>query len=31
MNLENVIAQRKNKTIYRDGDKCIKGFDAEYT
>ena len=31
MNLENVIAQRKNKTIYRDGDKCIKVFDAEYS
>ena len=31
MNLENVIAQRKNKTIYRDGDKCIKVFDEEYS
>jgi len=31
MNLQNVIAQRKNKTIYRDGDKCIKVFDAEYS
>ena len=31
MKLDNVIAQRKNKTIYRDGDKCIKVFDAEYS
>ena len=31
MNLQNVIAQRKNKTIYRDGDKCIKVFDEEYS
>ncbi|MCL1842652.1 MAG: phosphotransferase [Defluviitaleaceae bacterium] len=26
MNLSNVIATRPNKTIYRDGDKCIKMF-----
>lgn len=26
MNLENVITQRSNKTIYRDGDRCIKMF-----
>lgn len=26
MNLEYVIATRSNKTIYRDGDKCIKMF-----
>ena len=25
-NLELVIAERKNKTIYRDGDRCIKLF-----
>ena len=31
MKLDNVIAQRKNKTIYRDGDRCIKVFDAEYS
>ena len=31
MKLDNVIAQRKNKTIYRDGDKCIKVFDEEYS
>jgi len=26
MNLKNIIATRPNKTIYRDGDKCIKLF-----
>ena len=26
-----VIAERKNKIVYRDGDKCIKVFDAEYS
>ena len=26
-----VIAQRKHKTIYRDGDKTVKVFDAEYS
>ena len=26
-----VIAQRKHKTIYRDGDKAVKVFDAEYS
>lgn len=26
-----VIAQRKHKTIYRDGDKVIKVFDAQYS
>mgnify|MGYP003293153789 FL=1 len=31
MNLENVIAQRKNKTIYRDGDKCIKVFNEGFS
>ena len=31
MNLENVIAVRENKTIYRDGDKCIKVFNADYS
>ncbi len=29
-NLE-VIAKRKNKTIYRDGERCIKVFDADYS
>ncbi len=31
MNLDKVIAVRKNKTIYRDGDKCIKVFNTEYS
>lgn len=31
MNLENVIATRTGKTIYRDGDNCIKLFDAEFS
>ncbi len=31
MNLNNIIAERKNKTIYRDGDNCIKVFDAEFS
>ena len=31
MNLDRVIAVRNNKTIYRDGDKCIKIFNAEYS
>ena len=31
MNLDRVIAVRNNKTIYRDGDRCIKVFSAEYS
>lgn len=31
MNLDNVIAVRKSKTVYRDGDKCIKVFDESYS
>ena len=31
MNLERIIAVRNNKTLYRDGDKCIKVFNAEYS
>ena len=31
MNLDRVIAVRNDKTIYRDGDKCIKVFNAEYS
>ena len=30
MNLDNVIAKRSKKTIYRDGDSVIKVFDEEY-
>ena len=31
MKLDRVIALRNRKTIYRDGDRCIKVFDAEYS
>lgn len=31
MNLDRVIAVRNDKTVYRDGDKCIKVFNAEYS
>ncbi|MBR2849901.1 MAG: phosphotransferase [Clostridia bacterium] len=31
MKLDNVIAVRTNKTLYRDGDNSIKVFDAEYS
>lgn len=31
MKLDKVIAVRNNKTVYRDGDKCIKVFNNEYS
>ena len=31
MKLDRVIALRNKKTIYRDGDRCVKVFDAEYS
>ena len=31
MNMENIIVQRTNKAIYRDGYKCIKVFDADFS
>ena len=31
MKLDRVIAVRNNKTIYRDNDRCIKVFNAEYS
>lgn len=31
MKLDNIIAKRLNKTIYRDGDNCIKMFDEGYS
>ncbi len=31
MKLDNVIAARKDKVIYRDGDRCIKVFDTNYS
>ncbi len=30
MKLDRVIAVRNSKTIYRDGDKCIKVFNENY-
>ena len=30
MKLDRVIAVRNNKTIYRDGDKCVKVFNEDY-
>ena len=31
MTTDNIIAVRKNKTIYRDGDRCIKAFDKTFS
>ncbi len=31
MNMDTIIARRPNKVIYRDGDKCIKVFDADFS
>ncbi len=31
MNLDQVIAVRTHKTIYRDGTRCVKVFDADYS
>ncbi len=31
MKLDNVIATRKHKTIYRDGDRCYKVFDEGFS
>ncbi len=31
MKLDRVIAVRNSKTVYRDGDSCIKVFDADYS
>lgn len=31
MRLDRVIAVRNSKTVYRDGDKCIKVFNSEYS
>ncbi len=31
MNLDKIIAVRPSKTIYRDGDKTVKVFDADYS
>ena len=29
MKLDRVIAVRNNKTVYRDGEKCVKVFDEK--
>ena len=31
MKLDRVIAVRNNKTIYRDGDRCVKVFNEDYS
>ena len=31
MKLDRVIAVRNNKTVYRDGDACLKVFDESYS
>lgn len=31
MKLDRVIAVRSNKTIYRDGDRCVKVFNEDYS
>lgn len=31
MNYDRVIAVRTSKTVYRDGDSCIKTFDGDYS
>lgn len=30
MDLDRVIAVRTNKTVYRDGDNCVKVFDKDF-
>lgn len=31
MKLDNIIAQTKHKKIYRDGNKCVKVFDSDFS
>ena len=31
MKLDKIIAVRNNKTVYRDGDLCLKVFGADYS
>lgn len=31
MLFKNIIAERKNKTIYREGDNCVKLFNSEFS
>ena len=31
MKLDRIIAVRNNKTVYRDGELCMKVFDTNYS
>ena len=31
MNMDNIIAQRPNKVVYRDGNRCIKVFNEDFS
>ena len=31
MNMKNIIATRPNKVIYREGNTCIKVFNADFS
>ena len=31
MNLDRIIAVRTNKTVYRDGEYCVKVFDDDFS
>ena len=31
MKYDSIIATRKKKVVYRDGDKCAKVFDADFS
>ena len=31
MKLDKIIAVRTGKTVYRDGDNCVKVFDKDYS
>ena len=31
MNFDRIIAVRNDKTVYRDGDRCVKVFGGGYT
>ena len=31
MNSDQIVAVRASKTVYRDGDRCVKVFNSNYT
>ena len=31
MNLDRIIAVRTDKTVYRDGDRCLKVFNEDFS